>query len=261
MLQNANISTSSAPPFFYAESIPAEPEPAHFNAALHFWEERQQHVEALNALVAAYNAANDLLPDWAKSGPRLIDHEGRFCGADTGWPLDTSVMPPKEGSYRVVRPSTFDAKRDFDFFVDVFGCPDSPHYPAMRAKARANMRRRILQVVARLRERARLYDQLRLIELDRQITAESLRIVAAEDALRDLHSTPDKAAALLMAQLGIECDDSAFASGNGYDGTMAMAATALEALLPNLSGTIRDHAAFFVANSALPFSQMPFRAA
>jgi len=39
---------------------------------------------------------------------------------------------------------------------------------------------------------------------------------------------------------------------------MAMALVALRALLPSLSGLIRDHAAFFVANPGLPFSGMPF---
>jgi hypothetical protein len=39
---------------------------------------------------------------------------------------------------------------------------------------------------------------------------------------------------------------------------MAMALVALKGLSPNLSGLIRDHAAFFVANPELPLSGMPF---
>jgi hypothetical protein len=39
---------------------------------------------------------------------------------------------------------------------------------------------------------------------------------------------------------------------------MAMALVALRGLLPNLSGLIREHAAFFVSNSSLSLSAMPF---
>jgi len=39
---------------------------------------------------------------------------------------------------------------------------------------------------------------------------------------------------------------------------MAMALVALRGLLPDLSSTIRDHAAFFVGNPTLPLSAMPF---
>jgi hypothetical protein len=36
-----------------------------------------------------------------------------------------------------------------------------------------------------------------------------------------------------------------------------MAAVALEALLPKLSGLIREHALMFVANKSVPLSAMP----
>jgi hypothetical protein len=37
-----------------------------------------------------------------------------------------------------------------------------------------------------------------------------------------------------------------------------MALVALKGLLPNLSGLIRDHVAFYVANPELPLFGMPF---
>jgi hypothetical protein len=61
-----------------------------------------------------------------------------------------------------------------------------------------------------------------------------------------------------MINLGYDCDQSAYASGNGYCGTMAMALVALRGLLPNLSGLIRDHAAFFVADPKRPLREMTF---
>jgi hypothetical protein len=39
---------------------------------------------------------------------------------------------------------------------------------------------------------------------------------------------------------------------------MAMALVALRGLLPDLSGLIRDHAAFFVSNPELPLREMMF---
>ncbi len=48
--------------------------------------------------------------------------------------------------------------------------------------------------------------------------------------------------------------------GNGYSGGMAIVAMGLKAPLPNLSGLIRDHAAFFVDNPGLPLRQMMFAA-
>ena len=53
----------------------------------------------------------------------------------------------------------------------------------------------------------------------------------------------------------------ATASRANRDGTMRMAAAALEALLPKLSGLIREHATIFVANRTVPLSAMPFYAA
>jgi hypothetical protein len=62
----------------------------------------------------------------------------------------------------------------------------------------------------------------------------------------------------VLAGLSNDCCRSGFAEGNGYSGTMAMALVALRGSLPNLSGLIRDHAAFFVSNPTLPLSAMPF---
>ena len=258
------LALAAIPPAQAAASPVTAPSRAEANPALSLWHERQRHVEALRPLVVAYNEASEQLPEWARPGHRMIDHEGKPCGELTGWPLDLTITPPAhEGNYRVVRPSIHDAKRDFDFFMRTSGSPGSPGYEALRAKVRQNMRQRIRTIVARLRERHRIYEELRLYALGDEIQTECELIFDAELALEGLDDpSPDKFAARLMAQLTQDCNRDAVASGNGYCATAAMAATALEALLPSLSdGLIREHAAFFVANRTAPFSAMPFRAA
>ena len=80
----------------------------------------------------------------------------------------------------------------------------------------------------------------------------------AEDAIGELEQSPNVIAATVLAGLCNDCSRSDFAEGDGYGGTMAMGLVALRGLLPNLSGMIRDHAAFFVSNPTLPLSAMPF---
>lgn len=229
------------------------------------WCERQRHVEALRPLVVAYHEASERMPYWAKSGPRMIDHEGKPCGEETGWTLDQTVPPPThEAVHRLVRPSIYDVKADFDFFMrTTAGKPGSPGYEALRAKAQKNMQHRIEKIEARERERDRIYEELGLCALDDEIQTLNDLIFDAESALQELdHPSPDAFAARLMAQLCQDCSRNAVASGDGYCTTAAMAATALEALLPSLSdGLIREHATFFIANRTAPFSEMPFRAA
>ena len=122
------------------------------------------------------------------------------------------------------------------------------------------MRRSIKAIVARLRERKRLYDELNLNELDRQMTAACNAMLAVEEAIGELEQAPNVVAAQLLAGLSNDCDRTSYATGNGYCGTMAMALVALRGLLPGLSGMIRDHAAFFVSNPSLPLSAMVFAA-
>jgi hypothetical protein len=62
------------------------------------------------------------------------------------------------------------------------------------------------------------------------------------------------------ARLSQDCDKDSHASGNGYCGIMAVAIIALEALLLDLSGVTRDHAAGYVANPTTPLAKMPFGA-
>jgi hypothetical protein len=231
-----------------AVAAPASP----LDPANALWAERQSHVERLALANAKYDAATSHLPAWARSGPSRIDHDGNPCGYDSNWPVDTSVIPPPMGE-RIVRPTIEECREQFAFKVRVFGCEGRS-----RSIARAYMRQSIAAIIARLRERERIYSALGLTDMDREITAACDAMLATEEAIGGLEQSPNVVAATVLAGLGNECFRSDFAQGNGYCGTMAMALVALRGLLPSLSGMLRDHAAFFVSNPALPLSAMPF---
>jgi hypothetical protein len=190
----------------------------------------------------------------------LYRQNGNPCGSETGWPLDTTIEPPPSGM-RLVRVSLWRCRQDFYTTVRILSAGTeelAKAQIAMRSKARAAMRARMRRVIALWRERDRLYQDLGLIDLDRQSQAICKTIISLEDTISEQEPTPNIVAARLMATLGDECDRSSSATGNGYSGTMAMALVVLQGLLPNLSGLILDHAAFFVANPDLPLSEMPF---
>jgi hypothetical protein len=127
-------------------------------------------------------------------------------------------------------------------------------------KCLAAMDQRLAPLDAREQERRRLEGELGIPEFSRQIEEAADGVSDCEWEVADLDPTPDTAAALIMADLGIECLQEATITGDDRCGTMRIAAAALEALVPNLSGLIREHAAFFIANRTTPLSAMPFHA-
>jgi hypothetical protein len=233
-------------------TAPAIALPAPADKANDLWAHRQASVDLLARLSADYDTAKAKLPEWAQPGLDRIDQSGNACGDLVNWPLDPTVTPPPLG-YRFVRPSLDRCREDFDFVSRVIATS-----PAARAKARATMRSRMRTIIARLRERKKLYEELNLDELARQMTATCDSILAAEEAIVELEQSPNVIAAQLLASLSDDCDRTSRASGNGYCGTMAVALVSLSGLLPSLSGMIREHAALFVGNPTLPLSAMPF---
>jgi hypothetical protein len=240
-----------AAPTFHTTAVDA--------ANLH-WGERQFHVDQLAHLSSEYDAAYKCLPAWAQSGPERIDSEGNLCGPIVNWPQIDNIEPAQVGE-RIVRPSIWQARESFEFSARVFA-----YSPASREKYRAAMRRSIRAVVARLRERRHLQDELGLTALDSRLDEACRAICAAEDSIAALEQSSNSTAALLMAKLSHDCSrfDAAaplgFEGAPGYCEAMSMALVALHGLLPGLSGLIREHAAFYVGNSALPLSDMPFTA-
>jgi hypothetical protein len=233
-------------------AAPAIALPAPVDAANVLWSERQKQVDLLLQLSGEYDAANDKLPAWAKSGPERLDSNGNFCGDVVTWPLMEDLTPPNIGQM-IVRPSIYQAKEHFEFAVSVFASS-----PKTRENCRATMRRSIKAIVVRLRARKRLYAELGLDRIDIAMSNACIAMCKAEDAIRDLPASPNVVAASLLAGLSNDCNRSDFAEGNGYCGTMAMALVALRGLLPDLSGPIRDDAAYFVNNPTLPLSAMSF---
>jgi hypothetical protein len=120
------------------------------------------------------------------------------------------------------------------------------------------MRRNIKAIVARLRERKRLYTELGLCDLDQAISDTCIALCELEDTIDTLTPSPNVIVANVLAGLGTYCSRSSFAQGSGYCGTMATAFVALRGLLPGLSGLIGEHAALLVNNPTLLLSAMPF---
>jgi hypothetical protein len=85
-----------------------------------------------------------------------------------------------------------------------------------------------------------IYDRHRQIE----VAVDAL--IKAEEFFHECNDeTPNIVAARIMIGLTNDCQ-------------MAIALVVARGLVPSLSGLIREHAAFFVANPALPLSGMPF---
>jgi hypothetical protein len=206
---------------FTAAPTIALPTPA--DTANVLWAERQTRVDRLAQLCAEYNAADDRLPAWAKSGLERLDANGNFCGNIVAWPLMEDLTPPSVGE-RIVRPSIYQAKENFEFAVRVFGFGSTP---AFRERCRATMRRNIKAIVARLRERKRLYVELGLYDLDRAINDTCIAMCEIEDTIAALEQSPNVIAASVLAAMCTNCARSDFAQGSGYCETMEVAFIAL----------------------------------
>jgi hypothetical protein len=120
------------------------------------------------------------------------------------------------------------------------------------------MRRNIKAIVARLRERKRLYTELGLFDLDRAINQTCIAMCEVEDTIDALEPSPNVIAAGVLAAMCNNCSRSDFAQGPGYCEAMEVAFIALRGLLPSLSGLIREHAELLVENPTLLLSAMPF---
>lgn len=215
------------------------------------WAQRQNYVIENNALGVAYLAALDQLPAWAKSGPRLLAHDGTYCGRDVGWPLDVDVTPPEHQSvYRVCRLSTYDVKERFDFEMSVF-----PNPPAVRAIHRANMRATLRKVIARIRAQKAERARVGLDENERRSLELSKAQWRVEEAIQTGRQTPDVKAVDIMLSLQENC---LLNSSAEDDSEMALACIPLEMLLPQLTGLIREHAAFYLENRTARLRDMPF---
>jgi hypothetical protein len=71
--------------------------------------------------------------------------------------------------------------------------------PAFRKKRRATMRRNIKAIVARLRERKRLYTELGLCDLDQAISDTCIALCELEDTIDTLTPSPNVIVANVLA--------------------------------------------------------------
>jgi hypothetical protein len=220
------------------------------SSAAVLWAERQTYVVENNALGKAYRTAYDQLPAWAKPGPRLIAHDGTYCGDEVGWPLDLNVTPSEhQSAYRVCRVSPSDIKKHFEFSAGMF-----PGSPAVRSRSRATMRASLRKVIARVREQRAEKDRLGLYENERQSLVLSKKQWRVEEAIQSERSADAKAAGIMIALQ----DNCLLESSAEDDSEMELACVALELLFPQLTGLIQEHVAFFLGNRTARLRDMPF---
>jgi hypothetical protein len=68
---------------------------AHDDLAISLWEERSALRPQFIAASRAIREAMDRLPDWAKMGPRYLNHDGSLSGPFSGWPAIQDMEPPR----------------------------------------------------------------------------------------------------------------------------------------------------------------------
>jgi hypothetical protein len=90
------------------------------------WQEREAIVQEDNALYPVLLSTQKSMPQWAQSGPTYLNGAGVRCGPEVGWPevAELPALPPTENTYRNIRPSPSDLKREFDLLVEQTGKAD-----------------------------------------------------------------------------------------------------------------------------------------
>jgi hypothetical protein len=232
-------------------AAPAIALPAPADTADILWAERQKHVERIALFCAEYDAADAKLPAWARSGPERIDANGNFCGHIVAWPLVEDLTPPSVGK-RIVRPSIYQAKENFDFAVRVFGST-----PAFRARCRAAMRRNIKAITARLRTRHQLHVELGLDRIDREMSDTCHRNVRSGGRNWRVNS-PMSSPQCYLRWSATTVAVQTLRKATVTVGPWRWPWFPCGGCLPGLSGLTREHAALLVENPTLPLSEMPF---
>ena len=189
------------------------------------------------ARIAAAEAA---LPWWAKAGPSRLYSDGTMRGDPIGWPAIRDMEPPKiEGAYRLLRPSKYDLRDDYEAHCRFWG-----ESPAARARYRDKLRK----LAVRCREKEAEYTKAGLPDLEKRheaIVDEMFAIAKAVEALPD--RSPDAVAASLMIELNYEASlhDNTGVNIQGIAG-------ALRILLPSLTGNIAVDVADLLDNPDTP---------
>jgi hypothetical protein len=208
--------------------------------------ERTELAARSRALRDAYVAAEASMPWWAQAGHEYLRGDGEWTGAIVGWPaIDDDCKPAHYIVHILKRPSPHTLRRDFEVDLRFFGEKSRP-------KIRATYRRRMRELVARLRLQRAEEQKAGLPGLMAQMDAIDQRLEEINDRLKNLDVSPADvpqraAAVLLIASIYDRHRNDSFG-----------ASATLDALRPALTGQIREHADYAAANPNDEMWTMPF---
>lgn len=162
----------------------------------------------------------------------MIDHEGKLSGSEVGWPeMENITRPDSPGRYRTVRISPSDIREDFDRAV---------RYRFDRTEARAVYRRRMRELVARVRQQREEKRRLGIDVMEAKGNRLSEQICDLDDRIAR-QTGPGRfntLAAVTMIEVDY-CDDL-------FSEDEAMVRNVLRTIAPYLSGTIAQDASELV---------------
>jgi len=199
------------------------------------WRRQVELIAEAKALRTKIHIAEAALPEWARSGPKSVRHDGTFGGATVGWPIaKTLALPTDPGVIFLARPSLADLRKAFERRVAA--------EPERRAEWRALYRRRVTETIDRIREQRAERDRYGLPAVQ---AADEVNFEQRSDNRERIEAAPpsiNSAAALLL--LDIE---------DGRDQTVA-----LRHLRPALTGLLADHVDMVLTNPTTSEVELPF---
>lgn len=199
-------------------------------------------------LHAQYVAADASLPWWAQAGHEYLRSDGTWTGGIVGWPaIDDDLKPAHYIVQFLKRPSPYTIRRDFERDLRFFGEKSRP-------KIRATYRKRMRELVARLRRQRDEERKAGIPAISAEWDELDDRIGDLEDRIENLQvsgaDVPQKAAAVCMIAL----------MRHHLDHHPVGDVTVLKALRPMLRGLIREHAELVAKDCEAPICSIPFYA-
>lgn len=242
-LTAASTKLSCAEPYVDERSPPS-------NVA-QLWKKRQALVEHGNRLCSDWKSAFGQLPAWAAPGPRLLAHDGTYCDAMVGWPLNLDVSPPdRPGAFEC---AAFHLERSVKISILQFGPSQSLAKREQMPEPR--MRTSMRKLIARLRAKRKEWARFGLDNISEERDAVWKERCDIEDIILESEQVADAKAAGILISLQEGCCQIDTADENA---TMRMACIALGLLQPQLTRLVAEHAAYFLANRKVALRDMPF---
>jgi hypothetical protein len=199
-------------------------------------------------LDAAYDEAEQQIPEWARSGPILITKDGTFKGGTIGWPRDVSIKPAPYLD-KICRPSpTYLRKRYETFITDHLPWKTLTETDALRW-----YRKELRALVQRCRAQQAEKDRVGLAAKEAAIDRQYDLMWDIKDEIAALSPSMNSLAALLLLEAKSKRTDSYVHEMESYH---------FDHMQPHLSGLIAEHVDIFLAamqDDPFPYLRdMPF---